>query len=126
MIEKIKRRKENNFTISHAEQHHRKKGKDKNKRKKNGNFFKDIDIIENNSIAENYYTNDHISIRDIFEKINQGEEVKVFNIEIVKKVLNKRRINDKIVSYQFDNGIVLDILTYYDNKKVFLIRKELI
>ena len=90
MIEKIKRRKENNFTISHAEQHHRKKGKDKNKRKKNGNFFKDIDIIENNSIAENYYTNDHISIRDIFEKINQGEEVKVFNIEIVKKVLNKR------------------------------------
>ncbi len=126
MIEKIKRRKENNFTISHAEQHHRKKGKDKNKRKKNGNFFKDIDIIENNSIAENYYTNDHISIRDIFEKINQGEEVKVFNIEIVKKVLNKRRINDKIGSYQFDNGIVLDILTYYDNKKVFLIRKELI
>ena len=126
MIEKIKRRKENNFTISHAEQHHRKKGKDKNKRKKNGNFFKDIYIIENNSIAENYYTNDHISIRDIFEKINQGEEVKVFNIEIVKKVLNKRRINDKIGSYQFDNGIVLDILTYYDNKKVFLIRKELI
>ena len=126
MIEKIKRRKENDFTISHAEQHHRIKGKDKNKRKKNGNFFKDIDIIENNSIAENYYTNDHISIRDIFEKINQGEEVKVFNIEIVKKVLNKRRINDKIGSYQFDNGIVLDILTYYDNKKVFLIRKELI
>ena len=126
MIEKIKRRKENNFTISHAEQHHRKKGKDKNKRKKNGNFFKDIDIIENNSIAENYYTNDHISIRDIFEKINQGEEVKVFNIEIVKKVLNKRRINDKIGSYQFDNGIVLDILTYYDNKKVFLIRKEVL
>ena len=50
----------------------------------------------------------------------------MFNIEIVKKVLNKRRINDKIGSYQFDNGIVLDILTYYDNKKVFLIRKELI
>ena len=124
MIEKIKRRKENNFTISHAEQHHRKKGKVKNKRKKNGNFFKDIDIIENNSITENYYTNDHTSIRDIFEKINQGEEVKIFNIEIVKKVLNKRKINNKIGSYQFDNGIMLDILNYYDNKKVFLIRKE--
>ena len=54
VIEKIKKRKENNFSISHAEQHHRRKGKDKNKRKKQKNSFKDIEFLENNN-----YENDN-------------------------------------------------------------------
>ena len=124
MIEKIRRRKENNFTLSHAEQHHRRKGKDKNKRKKNDNSFKDMEYVETLPFTENYFSNDIASIREIYEKINDGEEVKIFNIEIVKKVLHNKKFKNKIGSYQFDDGIILDILTYFDNRKVFLIRKE--
>ena len=126
MIEKIKRRKDNNFTISHAEQHHRKKGKDKNKRRKNNNFFKDMDHIETISFNEDYFSNDIESIREIRKKIQDGEEVKLTNIEIVKKVLYNKKFKNKIGSYQFDDGMILDILTYYDNKKVFLLRKEIL
>ena len=49
MIEKIKRRKENNFSISYAEQHHRRKGKDKNKRKKD-NSFKNVEYMDSNPL----------------------------------------------------------------------------
>ncbi len=124
MIEKIKRRKENNFTLSHAEQHHRRKGKNKNKRKQNTNFFKDMEHVETLPFTENYFSNDYTNIKEIYEKINDGEEVKIFNIEIVKKILTNKKFKNKIGSYQFDDGMVLDILTYFDNKKVFLIRKE--
>ena len=124
MIEKIKRRKENNFTLSHAEQHHRKKGKDKNKRKQNNNYFKDMEYVETLPFTENYFSGDYKNIKEIYEKINDGEEVKIFNIEIVKKVLTNKKFKNKIGSYQFDDGMILDILTYFDNKKVFLIRKE--
>ena len=85
MIEKIRRRKENNFTLSHAEQHHRRKGKDKNKRKKNDNSFKDMEYVETLPFTENYFSNDIASIREIYEKINDGEEVKIFNIESISK-----------------------------------------
>ena len=87
MIEKIKRRKENNFTISHAEQHHRRKGKDKNKRKKNNNFFKDMEHTEMLNFNDEYFSGDLTSIREIHKKIEDGEEVKLTNLEIVKKVL---------------------------------------
>ena len=123
MIEKIKRRKENNFTLSHAEQHHRKKGKDKNKRKQN-NYFKDMEYIEAFPFTDSYYSNDYTSIKEIYEKINDGEEVKIFDIEIVKKVLTNKKFKNKVGSYQFDDGMVLEILTCFDDKKVFLIRKE--
>ena len=123
MIEKIKRRKENNFTLSHAEQHHRKKGKDKNKRKQN-NYFKDMEYIEAFPFTDSYYSSDYTSIKEIYEKINDGEEVKIFDIEIVKKVLTNKKFKNKVGSYQFDDGMVLEILTCFDDKKVFLIRKE--
>ena len=126
MIEKIKRRKENNFTISHAEQHHRRKGKDKNKRKKSNNFFKDMEHTEMLNFNDEYFSGDLTSIREIHKKIEDGEEVKLTNLEIVKKVLYNKKFKNKIGSYQFDDGMILDVLTYYDNKKVFLIRKEVL
>ena len=121
MIEKIKKRKENNFSISYAEQHHRKKGKDKNKRKNNS--FKNIEYMESNPLLDNYFTSSYDDIREIQERIFDGEEVKLFDVESVKKVLKTKKITNKIGSYQFDNDMILEILTYFDNKKVFLIRK---
>ena len=122
MIEKIKKRKENNFSISHAEQHHRKKGKDKNKRKKN-NSFKNIEYMDINPLEENFFFNSYENVNDLQEKIFNGEEIKLFDVNTVKKVLKNRKFVNKIGSYQFDDGLILEILTYFDNKKVFLIRK---
>ena len=126
MIEKIKKRKENNFSISHAEQHHRKKGKDKNKRKKQKNSFKDIEFLENNSYTpENYYStityNGH-DVKEIHQKLSDGEEIKLFSLKMARKVLN-RRIENKTGTYNFNDGYTLEIISYIDSKNVFLIRK---
>ena len=125
MIEKIKKRKENNFSISYAEQHHRKKGKDKNKRKQNNSLrsHKNIEYMETNPLLDNFFSNNYEDVREIQQKILDGEEVKLFDIEIVKKVLKNKKFVNKIGSYQFDDNLILEILTYFDNKRVFLIRK---
>ena len=122
MIEKIKRRKENNFSISYAEQHHRRKGKDKNKRKKN-NSLKNIEYMDSTPLLDNFFTSSYEDIREIQERIFNGEEVKLFDVETVKKVLKNKKFVNKIGSYQFDDDLILEILTYFDNKRVFLIRK---
>ena len=126
MIEKIKKRKENNFSISHAEQHHRKKGKDKNKRKKQKNSFKDVEFLENNHyLSDNYYSTVTYSshdVREIHEKLLEGEEIKLFSYKMAKKILN-RRIENKTGTYKFDDGYILEIISYIDSKNVFLIRK---
>lgn len=122
MIEKIKKRKENNFSISHAEQHHRKKGKDKNKRKKN-NSLKNVEYIDSTFLLDNVFTNSYEDIKEIQERILNGEEVKLFDVTIVRKVLKNKKFVNKIGSYQFDDNLILEILTYFDDKKVFLIRK---
>ena len=123
MIEKIKKRKENNFSISYAEQHHRKKGKDKNKRKNNNNSFKNFEYSDTNPLLDTFYSNSQDDVKEIRKKISEGEEVKLFDIETVKKVLNKKDLSNKIGSYYFKD-LILEILFYFDNKKVFLIRKD--
>ena len=123
MIEKIKKRKENNFSISYAEQHHRKKGKDKNKRKNNNNSFKNFEYSDTNPLLDSFYSNSQDDVKEIRKKISEGEEVKLFDIETVKKVLNKKDLSNKIGSYYFKD-LILEILVYFDNKKVFLIRKD--
>ena len=123
MIEKIKKRKENNFSISYAEQHHRKKGKDKNKRKNNNNSFKNFEYSDTNPLLDTFYSNSQDDVKEIRKKISEGEEVKLFDIETVKKVLNKKDLSNKIGSYYFKD-LILEILVYFDNKKVFLIRKD--
>ena len=123
MIEKIKKRKENNFSISHAEQHHRKKGKDKNKRKQK-NSFKDVEFLENNShTTGNYYSNNGHDVREIHEKLLNGEEIKIFDLSMARKILKSKKINNKVGTYEFDGGYILEIISYIDNKNVFLIRK---
>ena len=122
MIEKIKRRKENNFSISYAEQHHRRKGKDKNKRKKD-NSFKNVEYMDSNPLLDNFFTSSYEDIREIQERIFNGEEVKLFDVETVKKVLKNKKFVNKIGSYQFDDNLILEILNYFDDKRVFLIRK---
>ena len=101
MIEKIKKRKENNFSISHAEQHHRKKGKDKNKRKKN-NSFKNIEYMDINPLEENFFFNSYENVNDLQEKIFNGEEIKLFDVNTVKKVLKNRKFVNKIGSVDSD------------------------
>ena len=96
MIEKIKKRKENNFSISYAEQHHRKKGKDKNKRKNNNNSFKNFEYSDTNPLLDTFYSNSQDDVKEIRKKISEGEEVKLFDIETVKKVLNKKDLSNKI------------------------------
>ena len=123
MIEKIKKRKENNFSISYAEQNHRKKGKDKNKRKNNNNSFKNFEYSDTNPLLDTFYSNSQDDVKEIRKKISEGEEVKLFDIETVKKVLNKKDLSNKIGSYYFKD-LILEILVYFDNKKVFLIRKD--
>ncbi len=123
MIEKIKKRKENNFSISHAEQHHRRKGRDKNKRKQK-NSFKDVEFLENNFHATgNYYSNNGHDEREIHEKLLNGEEIKIFDLSMAKKILKNKKINNRVGTYKFDNGYILEIISYIDNKNVFLIRK---
>ena len=124
MIEKIKKRKDNNFSISHAEQHHRRKGKDKNKRKQQKNSFKDIEFLENNNYtADNHYSNNGHDISEIHERLLNGEEIKIFDLEITKKILRNKQIKNKVGSYNFDNGYILEIISFIDDKNVFLIRK---
>ena len=123
MIEKIRRRKEFSFSTSHAEQHHRRKGKDKNKRKKKNNSFKDIEYMDNNPINDNYFIDDHSDVREIFEKINDGEEIKLSNISTVRKVLKNKNFKTKLGTYKFDDGLILEIINYFNNRKIFLIRK---
>ena len=112
--------------MPHSQQHDTTNGKDKNKRKKNNNFFKDMEHTEMLNFNDEYFSGDLTSIREIHKKIEDGEEVKLTNLEIVKKVLYNKKFKNKIGSYQFDDGMILDVLTYYDNKKVFLIRKEVL
>lgn len=124
MIEKIKKRKENNFSISHAEQHHRRKGKDKNKRKQQKNSFKDIEFLENNNYTtDNHYSNNGHDISEIHERLLNGEEIKIFDLEITKRILRNKQIKNKVGSYNFDNGYILEIISFIDDKNVFLIRK---
>ena len=121
MIE-IKKRKENNFSISHAEQHHRKKGKDKNKRKQK-NSFKDVEFLENNSHATgNYYSNNGHDMREIHERLLNGEEIKIFDLSMARKILKNKNIYNRVGTYEFP-GYILEIISYIDNKNVFLIRK---
>ena len=124
MIEKIKKRKDNNFSISHAEQHHRRKGKDKNKRKKQKNSFKDAEFLENNSYAIDHYYNNGHDVVEIYERLSRGEEVKLFDLKTAKRILGNEKIKNKVGTYKFDNGYILDILSFIDNKNVFLIRKD--
>ena len=123
MIEKIKKRKENNFSISHAEQHHRRKGKDKNKRKKQKNSFKDIEFLENNNYEnDNYYSNNGHDIVEIHDRLSKGEEVKLLDLKMAQRILKNRNIKNKVGSYKFD-GYILEILSFINDKNVFLIRK---
>ena len=124
MIEKIKKRKENNFSISHAEQHHRRKGKDKNKRKKQKNSFKDIEFLENNNYEnDNYYSINVHDIVEIQDRLSKGEEVKLLDLKMTQRILKNKNIKDKVGSYKFNNGYILDIISFINNKNVFLIRK---
>ena len=124
MIEKIKKRKENNFSLSYAEQHHRKKGKDKNKRKKQRNSFKDAEFLENNNYTiDNYYSNNGHDIEEIYERLFKGEEIKLFDLKMAKIILKNKNFKNKVGSYKFDNGYILEIISFIDNKNVFLIRK---
>jgi len=124
VIEKIKKRKENNFSISHAEQHHRRKGKDKNKRKKQKNSFKDIEFLENNNYEnDNYYSNNGHDIVEIHDRLSKGEEVKLLDLKMAQRILKNKNIKDKVGSYKFNNGYILDIISFINNKNVFLIRK---
>ena len=123
MIEKIKKRKDNNFSISHAEQHHRRKGKDKNKRKQQKNSFKDIEFLENNNYVIEEYSNNGHDMIEIYERLLNGEEIKLFNLEMAKKVLKNKKIKNKVGSYKFDNGYILEIISFINDKNVFLIRK---
>ena len=123
MIEKIKKRKENNFSISHAEQHHRRKGKDKNKRKKQKNSLKDIEFLENNYETDNYYSNNGHDIMEIHDRLSRGEEIKLFDLKMAQTILKNNNIKNKVGSYDFNNGYILEILSFIDNKNVFLIRK---
>ena len=34
-----------------------------------------------------------------------------------------KKINNKVGTYKFDDGYILEIISYIDNKNVFLIRK---
>ena len=34
-----------------------------------------------------------------------------------------KKINNRVGTYKFDNGYILEIISYIDNKNVFLIRK---
>ena len=122
MIEKIKKRKDNNFSISYAEQHHRKKGKDKNKRKQK-NSFKDIEFLENNTYEIGNYPNNGYDMIELHERLLKGEEIKLFDLETTRKVIRNKEIKNKVGSYKFDNGYILDIISFIDNKNVFLIRK---
>ena len=124
MIEKIKKRKDNNFSISHAEQHHRRKGKDKNKRKKEKNSFKDVEFLENNSYSIDHYYNNGHDVVEIHERLSRGEEVKLFDLKTTKRIIRDEKIKNKVGTYKFDNGYILDILSFIDNKNVFLIRKD--
>jgi len=122
VIEKIKKRKDNNFSISYAEQHHRKKGKDKNKRKQK-NSFKDIEFLENNTYEIGNYSNNGYDMIELHERLLKGEEIKLFDLETTRKVIRNKEIKNKVGSYKFDNGYILDIISFIDNKNVFLIRK---
>ena len=95
MIEKIKKRKDNNFSISYAEQHHRKKGKDKNKRKQK-NSFKDIEFLENNTYEIGNYSNNGYDMIELHERLLKGEEIKLFDLETTRKVIRNKELKIKL------------------------------